>query len=125
MKIFTLAACLLFPAAAFAQDAPVVHFICKPAAQIKADVIKGGMTWTVLNDAQWNFMRGFSLAFPGAPSGMPPGGTLVLASNNSTSLAFFIDGAAACLLPLPLDADFIKMLKDVGTGKISHAGKVV
>ena len=91
-------------------------------------VPKGAITahngkWIELTAEQWQFLRGVFVLNPNTPPGLPYGDKAVLAQvdGDPGGLVFFIDGDRACT-PMNVPKEFLSMMDDVATAKISHEG---
>jgi len=116
-SVFALAG----PRMAHAQDGPPSG--CQPFDHIKEAGGEHGMKFILLNNDQWEFMRGISVMAPTTPKGLAPGDSAVLGMINDEEggIVLFIDGEKACF-PLPIPKELVDMIIDVGKGTIHHEG---
>ena len=115
---------IVFSPAAFAADG--ARPMCVDVAAPKAVVAARHGSWTVLNDAQWEFLRGIYAMNPLTPPGLPYGDKAVLVKidGRSGGIVFFIDGEKACT-PMAVPDELLAMMDDVATAKISYEGSML
>jgi hypothetical protein len=112
---------IVFSPAAFATDgAPPM---CVDVAAPKAVVAERHGSWTVLNDAQWEFLRGIYVMNPDTPPGLPFGDHAALArfDGNPGAIVFFIDDDKACT-PMVAPAELVSVIDQVATHAVTHEG---
>jgi hypothetical protein len=110
-----------FSRAALAADD--VHPMCVDVSAPKAVVAARHGSWTVLNDAQWEFLRGIYVMNPETPPGLPYGDYAVLArfDGNPGGIVFFIDDNKACT-PMVAPAELVSVIDEVATRAVKHDG---
>jgi hypothetical protein len=110
-----------FSRAALAADD--VHPMCVDVSAPKAVVAARHGSWTVLNDAQWEFLRGIYVMNPETPPGLPYGDHAVLArfDGNPGGIVFFIDDNKACT-PMVAPAELVSVIDEVATRAVKHDG---
>jgi hypothetical protein len=100
-----------------------VHPICVDVSAPKAVVAARHGSWTVLNDAQWEFLRGIYVMNPETPPGLPYGDHAVLArfDGNPGGIVFFMDDNKACT-PMVAPAELVSVIDEVATRAVKHDG---
>ena len=108
------------PAALAAEDVPPT---CVDVAAPKAVVAARHGSWTVLNDAQWEFLRGVYVMNPETAPGLPYGDHAALArfDGNPGAIVFFIDDNKACT-PMVAPAELVSVIDQVATHAVTHEG---
>jgi hypothetical protein len=107
-------------AALAADDVPPM---CVDVSAPKAVVAARHGSWTVLNDAQWEFLRGIYVMNPETPPGLPYGDHAALArfDGNPGGIVFFIDDNKACT-PMVAPAELVSVIDEVATRAVKHEG---
>jgi hypothetical protein len=110
-----------FSQGAFASDdaPPMCVDVSAPMAAVAA---RHG-SWTELNAAQWEFLRGVYVMNPQTPPGLPYGDHAALAQfdGNPGGIVFFIDDHKACT-PMIAPAELLAVIGEVATHTIKHEG---
>jgi hypothetical protein len=77
----------------------------------------------LLNDAQWEFLRGIYVMNPETPPGLPYGDHAALArfDGNPGGIVFFIDDNKACT-PMVAPAELVSVIDEVATRAVKHEG---
>jgi hypothetical protein len=107
-------------AALAADNAPPM---CVDVSGPKAAVAARHGSWTELNAAQWEFLRGVYVMNPETPPGLPYGDHAALArfEGNPGGIVFFIDDDKACT-PMLAPAELVSVIDAVATHTINHEG---
>ena len=121
VRIGVLAALVVAPQAAFAQDGAVSSCVDVSVPRQAIEARNG--RWIELTSEQWQFLRGIYATNPETPPGLPYGDKAVLAQvdDSSGGLVFFIDGDKACT-PMRAPPQLLALMQEVATGDINHAG---
>lgn len=120
-RVSVLVGACVFLGGGWVVRAHAAEGTCQPLADIKASLTAHHASWTTLSAEQFQFMRGISVMAPSAPSGVPYGdrAALVRFADEKGGVVVFVDGDKGCE-PLPIPADLIAMLMDLGT--VQHEG---
>ena len=97
--------------------------LCVDVSAPKAVVTARHGSWTELNDAQWEFLRGVFIMNPETPAGLPYGDHAALArfEGNPAGIIFFIDEDKACT-PMVAPPELVSVIGEVASHTVKHEG---
>ena len=121
VRIGVLAALVVAPQAAFAQDGAVSSCVDVSVPRQAIEARNG--RWIELTSEQRQFLRGIYAMSPDTSPGLPYGDKAVLAQVDSSSgaMVFFIDGDKTCT-PMHAPPQLLALVEEVATGDINHEG---
>jgi hypothetical protein len=120
---FLVAVALAATAARAGETGELSQFPCGPLEQSKqfARAMGGGEFIALTND-QWRFVEGLFVMAPDTPASLPPGDRAAMSMRPDGSASIvFIDGELACA-PIKLPPEAVKVIMQVGSGDLVHAG---